>query len=215
MIRLLMADDHAIVRDGLRRILASAGGIEVAGEAVDGHEVMARVRAASYDVVLLDMSMPGRSGIDLIKQIKSECPKLPILVLSMHAEEQYALRSIRAGASGYLSKDSDQQVLIAAIRKVAAGGVYLSGSVAEQMAMSLQNGATNAALPHQNLSDRELEVFLALVRGEAVGAIAQRLHLSIKTVSTHKTRIHEKMGMASVAELTQYAISHQLIESPG
>lgn len=214
MIRLLMADDHAIVRDGLRRILASAEGIEVAGEAVDGHEVLARVRSTRYDVVLLDMSMPGRSGIDLIKQIKSECPKLPVLVLSMHAEEQYALRAIRAGASGYLSKDSDQQVLIAAIRKVAAGGVYLSGSVAEQMAMSLQTGAS-AALPHQNLSDRELEVFLALVQGEAVGAIAQRLHLSIKTVSTHKTRIHEKMGMASVAELTQYAISHQLIESPG
>lgn len=214
MIRLLMADDHAIVRDGLRRILASAEGIEVTGEAVDGHEVMARVRASPYDVVLLDMSMPGRSGIDLIKQIKSERPKLPVLVLSMHAEEQYALRAIRAGASGYLSKDSDQQVLIAAIRKVAAGGVYLSGSVAEQMAMSLQSRGT-AALPHQNLSDRELEVFLALVQGEAVGAIAQRLHLSIKTVSTHKTRIHEKMGMGSVAELTQYAISHQLIESPG
>lgn len=214
MIRILIADDHAIVRDGLRRILTSAGGIEVAAEAVDGHETLSRVRTIDLDVVLLDMSMPGRSGIDLIKQLKTEKPKLPVLVLSMHAEEQYALRAIRAGASGYLSKDTAQDVLVGAIRKVASGGMYLSGQVAEQMAMSFQNGAVSA-LPHQNLSNRELEVFLALVKGEAVGEIALRLHLSIKTVSTHKTRVHEKMGMGSVAELTQYALSHQLIGQPG
>lgn len=214
MIRMLIADDHAIVRDGLRRILSAAGGIEVLAEAVDGHDVLNRVRTTEFDVILLDMSMPGRSGIDLIKQLKNEKPRMPVLVLSMHAEEQYALRAIRAGASGYLSKDTAQEVLIAAIRKVAAGGMYLSEPVAEQMAMSLQNGAVSAH-PHQNLSDRELEVFLALVRGEAVSEIAQRLHLSIKTVSTHKSRIHEKMGMGSVAELTQYALANQLIGQPG
>lgn len=214
MIRILLADDHAIVRDGLRRILSAAGGLEVADEAVDGHEVIAHVRQSSYDLVLLDMSMPGRNGIDLIKHLKDLIPKTPVLVLSMHAEEQYALRAIRAGASGYLSKDTPQDQLVAAIRKVAAGGIYLSGSVAEQMAMNLKSG-TVPGLPHQTLSDRELEVLLALVAGESVGAIANRLHLSVKTVSTHKARIHEKMAMGSVAELVQYAMTHRLIENPG
>jgi DNA-binding NarL/FixJ family response regulator len=214
LIRILLADDHAIVRDGLRRILSAADGLEVTDEAVDGHEVIAHVRKSSYDLVLLDMSMPGRSGIDLIKHLKDLIPKTPVLVLSMHAEEQYALRAIRAGASGYLSKDTPQDQLVAAIRKVAAGGIYLSGSVAEQMAMNLQSGSASG-LPHQSLSDRELEVLLALVAGESVGALANRLHLSVKTVSTHKARIHEKMAMASVAELVQYAMSHRLIESPG
>ncbi len=214
MIRVLLADDHAIVRDGLRRILSSAGGIEVADEAIDGHEVLAHIRTKRYDLIMLDMSMPGRSGIDLIRQVKDLCPATPILILSMHAEEQYALRSIRAGASGYLSKDTPQELLIAAIRKTAAGGMYLSAPVAEQIAMNLQTG-THQGLPHQSLSDRELEVFLALVKGEAVGAIAQRLKLSVKTVSTHKARIHDKMNMASVAEMVQYAMNHRLIENPG
>ncbi len=214
MIRILLADDHAIVRDGLRRILSAAGGIEVADEAVDGHEVIAHLRKTRYDLVLLDMSMPGRNGIDLIKHLKDLSPKTPVLVLSMHAEAQYALRAIRAGAAGYLSKDTPQDQLVAAIRKVAGGGIYLSGSVAEQMAMNLQSGTTGG-LPHQALSDRELEVLLALVAGESVGAIAIRLHLSVKTVSTHKTRIHEKMAMSSVAELVQYAMTQRLIENPG
>ncbi len=214
MIRVLLADDHAIVRDGLRRILNSAGGIEVADEAADGHEVLAHVRKKRYDLIMLDMSMPGRSGIDLIRQVKELCPTTPVLILSMHAEEQYAVRSIRAGASGYLSKDTPQNLLIEAIRKTAAGGMYLTAPVAEQMAMNLQTGA-GQALPHQNLSNRELEIFLALVGGETVGAIAQRLNLSVKTVSTHKTRIHDKMKMSSVAEMVQYAMNHRLIENPG
>ena len=214
MIRVLLADDHAIVRDGLRRILNSAGGIEVTDEAADGHEVLAQIRKKRYDLIMLDMSMPGRSGIDLIRQVKDVCPATPVLVLSMHAEEQYAVRSIRAGASGYLSKDTPQNLLIEAIRKTAAGGIYLTAPVAEQMAMNLQTGA-GQALPHQNLSNRELEIFLALVGGEAVSAIAQRLNLSVKTVSTHKTRIHDKMNMSSVAEMVQYAMNHRLIENPG
>ena len=214
MIRVLLADDHAIVRDGLRRILNSAGGIEVADEAADGHEVLAHIRKKRYDLIMLDMSMPGRSGIDLIRQVKELCPTTPVLILSMHAEEQYAVRSIRAGASGYLSKDTPQNLLIEAIRKTAAGGMYVTAPVAEQMAMNLQSGA-GQALPHQNLSNRELEIFLALVGGETVGAIAQRLNLSVKTVSTHKTRIHDKMKMSSVAEMVQYAMNHRLIENPG
>jgi DNA-binding NarL/FixJ family response regulator len=211
MTRILIADDHAIVRDGLRRILQGAPGLEVAGEAVDGNEVMARVREGGFDLLLLDMSMPGKSGIELIKWAKLARPELAILVLSMHQEEQYAVRSIRAGASGYVTKDSASELLVAAIRKVAGGGLYISPGVAEQLAFTLRPQA--ADLPHQTLSDREYEVFNLLVTGGTVSDIAARLHLSGKTVSTHKARILEKMGMNSVADLVRYAVAHQLIDA--
>ena len=209
MTRILIADDHAIVRDGLRRILQSAPGIEVAGEAVSGDEVMARVREGGFDLLLLDMSMPGKSGIELIKWVKSTRPELAVLVLSMHQEEQYAVRAIRAGASGYVTKESASALLVAAIRKVAEGGLYITPGVAEQLALTLRPPATD--LPHQTLSDREFEVFGLLVNGDSVSDIAARLHLSGKTVSTHKARVLEKMGMNSVADLVRYAMAHRLI----
>ncbi len=212
MIRVLIADDHTIVRDGLKQILAETGDLVVAGEAVDGHDVLRKVREQDWDVLVLDMSMPGRSGIELIKQIKAEKPKLPILVLSMYQEEQYALRALRAGASGYLTKDTDAAQLIAVIRKIASGGVYLSGAMAERMAMSLIPASDS--LPHTALSDRELSVFEMLVSGKSVTEIAERLCLSVKTVSTHKTRILQKMNMSSTAELVHYAVKHGLISDP-
>jgi DNA-binding NarL/FixJ family response regulator len=208
--RILIADDHAIVRDGLRRILEGAPGLDVAGEAVDGTEVMARVREGGFELLLLDMSMPGKSGIELIKWVKAARPELAVLVLSMHQEDQYAVRAIRAGASGYVTKESASALLVTAIRKVADGGLYISSGVAEQLALTLQPRATG--LPHQALSDREYEVFDLLVNGGTVSDIATRLHLSGKTVSTHKARILEKMGMDSVADLVRYAVAHRLFD---
>lgn len=211
MTRILVADDHTIVRDGLKRIIEATPDLRVESEAVNGDDCLAQVRSREFDLVLLDMSMPGRSGIDLIRAIKTEQPKLPILVLSMHAEEQYAVRSIRAGASGYLTKESAGSLLVSAARKIAAGGVYISPGVAEQLALSL-GGAQTADLPHTTLSDREMEVFLALVQGETVSDIAGRLHLSVKTVSTHKARILDKMNMPHLADLVRYAVAHKLVE---
>ncbi len=211
MTRILIADDHAIVRDGLRRILDSAEGLEVAGEAVNGDEVMARVRDGGFDLLLLDMSMPGKSGIELIKWVKATRPGLAVLVLSMHQEDQYAVRAIRAGASGYVTKEAASALLVAAIRKVAEGGLYISPGAAEQLALNLRPHATD--LPHQTLSDREYEVFGLLVAGTTVSDIALRLHLSGKTVSTHKARILEKMGMDSVADLVRYAMTHNLVDT--
>jgi DNA-binding NarL/FixJ family response regulator len=210
MIRVLLADDHAIVRDGVRRILTDTGDMNIAGEARDGGEVMAMVRDTAADLLLLDISMPGRSGFELVRLIKAEYPKLPILVFSMHDELQYALRALRAGAAGYLTKDSDGELLIAVIRKVAAGGVYLSQAVAEQMARDIM--PTTDALPHTILSDREYQVFRLVAEGISSSGIADRLSLSIKTVSTHKTHILRKMGLANAAELIHYAIRHQLLD---
>jgi DNA-binding NarL/FixJ family response regulator len=210
MIRVVMADDHTILREGLKQILSAAEGIEVVGEATDGHEVLQRVRNTECDVLLLDLSMPGRSGMDLIKQVKSERPRLRILVLSMHGEQQYAVRAVRAGASGYLTKDSAATQLVAAIRKVAAGGAYISAEVAEQLALSAMPRAEGP--PHTALSDREYEVFRLLVAGKTVTDIAEKLNLSVKTVSTHKARLMEKMGMETQADLIRYAIAHGLAD---
>ena len=212
MIRIVVADDHAIVRDGLKRILEGQPDFAVVGEARDGHEALVAARSDALDVLLLDMSMPGRSGVELIKQIKSERPALPVLVLSMHDEEQYAVRAIRAGAAGYLTKDSASTQLVAGIRKIAAGGLYITPNVAEQLARGLSAPADD--LPHKRLSDREYEVFMRLVAGESVSGIAERLHLSVKTVSTHKTHVLEKMRMGSVAELVRYAVARRLLDSP-
>lgn len=210
MIRVLLADDHAIVRAGLKEILAGTGDITVAGEATNGQEVMTRVRGDDYDVAVLDMSMPGRSGIELIKQVKDEKPKLRILVLTMHSEEQYAVRALKAGASGYLTKDSAAGELVAAIRRIAAGGAYVSPETAERLALGAVPHA-NAA-PHTLLSDREFQVFQMIARGVSVSEIARELSLSVKTVSTHKTRILEKMGLANQAELIRYALEHKLLD---
>lgn len=208
MIQLVIADDHTIMREGLKRILGGAEDIEVVGEAVDGFEVLAHIRKGGFDVLVLDLSMPGRSGVELIRQIKDEAPKLPILVLTMHEEEQYAIRAIRAGARGYLTKESAGTQLLIAIRKVAAGRPYISNEVAEQLALDAM--PSGEEYPHKKLSDREFEVFSMLVNGKTITEIAETLHLSAKTISTHKTRILFKMGMNSLAELVQYAVAHRL-----
>lgn len=209
MIRLLIADDHKLVRDGLKQILAAAGDMQVVGEAASGDNALALIKADTYDLALLDMSMPGLSGIDLIKRFKAEKPDLPILVLSMHGEHQYAARALKAGASGYLTKDSASEQLLKAIRKIAAGGVYIT----EAAAASLMSGtAVRDALPHTLLSDREFEVFCLLVAGRGPTEIAEQLHLSIKTISTHKARLLEKMSFTGVAELVRYALEHDLLE---
>ena len=211
MTRILIADDHTLVREGLKQILSATPELEVVAEAMDGDQALAHVRSTEFDLALLDMSMPGLSGIDLIKRLKLERPKLRILVLSMHGEQQYAVRAFKAGASGYLTKDSASDQLVAAVRKIAAGGVYISAAAAEQLAM----GAMDAPgeLPHRSLSDREFEVFRLLVAGTSITDIADGLHLSVKTVSTHKTRILQKMNMASTAELVRYAVENKLVDA--
>ena len=210
--RVFIADDHAIVREGLRRILAADSSFAVVGEAKNGHEVLSAVRTGDFDVLLLDLSMPSRSGVDLIRQVKAERPDLRILVLSMHDEQQYAVRAIRAGASGYLMKDTAAQQLVTAINRIAAGGMYITPAVAEALALGLQSPGEELA--HKRLSDREYEILLLLAGGESVTKIGERLHLSVKTVSTHKTHILEKMNLGSLAELVRYAIAHNLVESP-
>ena len=208
MIRVVIADDHTILREGLRQLLSSAPDIEVTGEASDGHEVMARVRELEFDVLLLDMSMPGRSGIELIKVVKSERPKLRVLVLSMHEETQYAVRAIKSGASGYVTKDSAATQLVTAIRKVASGGSFITAEVAEQLALGAMPDVVGPL--HARLSDREYEVFQLLVAGVSVTDIATRLNLSAKTVSTHKARLMEKLGIDNPADLVKYAMAHKL-----
>lgn len=212
MIRVVLADDHTIVREGLKQLLLADPEFAVVGEARDGLEVMERVRTLDFDVLLLDMSMPKKSGIELIKQIKSEKPKLRVLVLSMHEEQQYAIRAIKSGASGYLTKESAPAQLISALRKVAAGGAFISAAVAEQLALGAMPQADGP--PHTALSDREYEVFQLLVSGKGVSDIAAQLNVSAKTVSTHKARLLEKMGMTNQAELIRYAIAHRLVEDP-
>jgi DNA-binding NarL/FixJ family response regulator len=203
MIRVLIADDHQIVRDGLKRILAATADVQLAGEAASGDEALALVRANDYDVGVLDMSMPGLSGLALIKRLKEEKPKLRLLVLSMHGEHQYAARALKAGASGYLGKDSAAELLLGAIRKVAGGGVHISEAAAA--------GLVSATASHASLSDREFEVMKLLVEGLGPTDIGERLHLSVKTVSTHKTRILEKLGLKSTADLVRYALEHKLV----
>lgn len=209
MIHVLLVDDHTLVREGLKRIIADSNLFSVVAEAADGNEALQRLRAQAIELVLLDLSMPGRSGVELVKQIKLEFPNLRILVLTMHEEEQYAVRSIRAGASGYLTKDSASASLIMAMEKIARGGMYISARLAEQLALNLQANE-NIEQPHKLLSDREFQVFLALVDGSAVGEIAAALNLSIKTISTHKAHLLKKMQAQSVAELVRYAMVHAL-----
>lgn len=209
-IEVLLADDHTIIRDGLKQILSDTDDLVVTGEAANGNEVMHLVREKNWGVLVLDISMPGRSGLDLIRMIKDEKPGLPILILSMHHEEQYAVRAIHAGASGYLTKESDSELLLAAIRRVAAGGVYLSEKVAELMVRGIR--PVVETLPHDLLSDREYQVFNMLVSGKGLTEIGQELSLSVKTISTHKTHILQKMNLANAGELIRYAVTHGLAE---
>lgn len=210
MIRVVIADDHALMREGLKHILAQSDDVQVISEASDGFEVLALVRKADFDVLVMDLSMPGRSGMDLIRQIKDEVPRIAVLVLTMHDENQYAARAIRAGALGYMTKESAGTELVRAIRKVHSGRPYISMDVAEQLAMDAMPDRLD--MPHKSLSDREFEVFNFLVSGKSVTDIAEILHLSVKTVSTHKTRILQKMGSNSLAELVHYAVVHGLLE---
>jgi DNA-binding NarL/FixJ family response regulator len=209
----LVADDHAIIRDGLKKILADTDDLVVAGEASNGHTVLEQVKQRDWDLLVLDLSMPGRHGLELIKLLKSERPKLPILIFSMHQEEQFAVRAFRAGASGYLSKEGDSDLILPAMRKVAAGGTYISPKVAELLATDIS--PNSQALPHTLLSDREYEVFSRILKGVSLTEIAAELSLSIKTVSTHKSHILIKMGMTSQVDLVRYAIEHHLMEDLG
>lgn len=210
MTRILIADDHTLVREGLKQILATTEGLQVGGEAANGAEVMAQLRQQRWDVLILDLSMPGRSGIELIRQIKDEYPKLPILVLTMHGEQQYAVRALKAGAAGYLTKESVPAELVAALRKVASGGVYMSMAIAEKIALDFREDT--GELPHRLLSEREFSVFRDLVAGRTISEIAANLCVSAKTVSTYKARVLEKMQMQSQAELIRYAIRHELLD---
>lgn len=210
MVRIVVCDDHAIVREGLKQILSGQGDFQVVAEAADGHEAIKRVRELEFDVLLLDMSMPGKSGVELIKQVKAEKPKLRILVLTMHEEHQYAVRAIRAGASGYLTKEGASAQLVTAIRKVASGGAYISTEVAEQLALNAMPDATGPL--HERLSDREFQVFRMIAEGKSVSEIAERLNLSVKTVSTHKANLLQKMNMTTQGELIRYALENNLVE---
>jgi len=209
-IDVLVADDHAIIRNGLKNLLADTDDLVVADEAATGNAVLDKIRERDFGLVVLDLSMPGRNGLELIKLIRSERPRLPILVFSMHHEEQYAVRAMRAGATGYLTKESNSDLLLPAMRKVAAGGVFVSEKVVELLAKDL--GAKNEALPHTLLSNREFEVFTRIVAGQALKQIADELSLSIKTVSTHKTHILQKMNLAGQVDLVRYALEHHLVD---
>ncbi len=210
MKRIIIADDHEIVRAGLKQIIADDPDLSVEGEAGDGQELLETLRKKKFDVVLLDMKMPGRSGLEILKQLKMEHPSLPVLVLSMHPEEQYAVRTIKAGASGYITKETAPDKLIEAIRKVCAGGKYISASLAEQLADSIADSRSKP--PHEYLTDREFQVMCMISSGKTITEIAKELFLSVKTISTYRQRILEKMNMKNNAELTHYVISNNLIE---
>ena len=210
-LEILLADDHAMIRSGLRNIIDDTDDLCVAGEASNGNAVLEMLREHPYSVLVTDLTMPGRSGLELIKLAKAEHPRLPLLVFSMHQEEQYAVRAIRAGAAGYLTKESGGDVLRAAIRPVGAGGMYVSAQVAELLAADVSRA--QSATPHALLSDREFEVFSRIVRGQSLTAIADELSVSIKTVSTHKSHILDKLGLGNQVDLVRYAIDHGLFET--
>jgi DNA-binding NarL/FixJ family response regulator len=206
MIKILLADDHAIMRDGLKEILSLVDGFELIGEASNGNEVLEVLHQKQPDVLMMDMSMPGMSGIGLLERIKNLYPKLPVLVLTMLDDVQIALQALKSGADGYITKDRPAAELVAALRKVAAGGRYVDPKLAERMVL---NGA-GADMPHYKLSSREMEIFRMLVQGKSQSEIAEQLFISNKTVSTHKTHLLEKLGAKSVAELVRYAVQQNL-----
>ena len=210
MIKILIADDHVIVREGLKQIVAETSDMVVADEVGSGHEVLNKTLKNHYDVVVLDITMPGMNGVDILKQLKNQRPELPVLILSMHPEEQYAVRALRAGASGYLTKESASDELILAIRKVAKGRKYISSSLAEKLVFELEIDTEKPL--HETLSDREYQVMCMIASGKTVKEIAEEIFLSVKTISTYRSRILEKMKMKNNAELTYYAVKHELVE---
>jgi two-component system, NarL family, invasion response regulator UvrY len=210
MIRILICDDHTIVRKGLKQILSEDPNLVVAGEAASGQECVEKLKKGGWDALVLDISLPDRSGLDVLKQVRSQYPRLPVLMLSMHAEEQYAVRVLRAGASGYLTKEAAPDQLITAIRKISKGGRYVSPTFAEVLAFDLAGDPQKP--PHETLSDREFQVMCLLASGKAVKEIAEKLYVSVKTVSTHRARILEKMRMKNNADLILYAVRNRLVK---
>jgi len=209
MTRILLVDDHEVVRQGLKQILAESFPKAAFGDASSGDEALRRVRAESWDIAVLDISLPGRGGLETLKDLRQENPRLPVLVLSMHPEEQFAVRALKAGAAGYVTKRTAARDVVAAVRKVLSGGRYVSASLAERLAAQTQAGSVE--MPHETLSDREYQVFRKLAMGKTVKQIGKELNLSPQTVSTHRTHILEKMGMQSNAELIQYAMQSQIL----
>jgi len=210
MKKVLVADDHAVVREGIKQIIAETADMVVAGEAVNGWEVLEKARGSDYDVVVLDLSMPGKDGMEILKELKRECPGVPVLILSMHSEEQYALRALRAGASGYLTKESAPDELIEALEKVLRGSKYITSTLAERLVLDIGVGSEESL--HEKLSDRELQVLCLLAEGKTINQIGQELCLSAKTISTYRSRIMQKMAMKTNAQLIRYAIKQGLVD---
>lgn len=210
MIRIFIADDHAIFRQGLARLIGTAADMQLVGEAANGHDALAGARTLSPSVLLLDLSIPGPSGVDLIKRIRSEAPDVPVLVLTVHNETEIARRTIRAGAAGYLTKDGEPEHMLDAMRVVARGGNYVAQPVAARLLYDQLGPETEA--PHRLLSNREYQVFTDLAHGVAIGTIGERLHISPKTVSTHKARVLQKLGLRTDADLIRYALRHGLVK---
>jgi two-component system, NarL family, invasion response regulator UvrY len=210
MIKIIIVDDHPIVRAGMKQIIAEASDLVVADEAGDGHKLLSKTRAQDFDVVILDISMPHMDGLDVLKQLKIEKPKLPVIVLSIHPEDQYALRVLKAGAAGYVTKASAPDELINAIRKVYRGGKYISPAIAEKLVFQLDSNFEE--MPHEALSDREYQVLCMLASGKTVTEMADELALSVKTISTYRARILEKMDMKNNAELIHYAVQNRLVD---
>ena len=210
MIKIFIADDHAIVRKGLKQIISETPDMIVSEEADNGLEALDKISENTYDVILLDISMPGKNGLEILRLVRKKKPKLPVLMLSVHSEEQYAVRSLRAGASGYLTKESAPDELIAAIRTISKGGKFVNASLAEKLISELEIYVEKPS--HETLSDREYQVMCMSAMGKTLKEIAQELSLSIQTVSTYRTRILEKMDMTSIAEVIRYAVKHGLVE---
>lgn len=209
MIKIIIADDHPIVRKGIREIIEETKDITVESEASNGNELLNKIKTKNVDIILLDISMPGKSGIEILKQIKQEYPKIFILILSMYPEEQYAIRALKAGAAGYVTKDTAPEELINAIYKIYKGGKYISANLAEKLACELEDNFEKPL--HERLSDREYEIMCMIAKGRSLTQIAGELFLSIKTVSTYRARILEKMKLKTNSELTRYAIENNLI----
>jgi two-component system, NarL family, invasion response regulator UvrY len=209
MIRVFIADDHTLFREGLKKIIAGTSDIIVAGEASNGNEVLSKMKEEEFDVLVLDIAMPGKDGLEVLKEVRVRRPRLPVLMLSMFSEEQYATRVLKAGASGYLTKESAPDVLITAVRKAARGERYVSPSLADRLVSGLSTDSTR--LPHERLSDREYQIMCLIASGKRMKEIALRLSLSPTTISTYRTRILEKMGMTSNADLTLYASQNHLL----
>lgn len=209
MINVLICDDHALIRQGLKQVLADVSDLHIAAEAADGPAAVRRIREGGIDVVLLDIALPNRDGLEVLKQLQEEHPKLPVLILSTYPEKQYAVRCLKLGAAGYLNKGADQEQLVTAIRKVVHGGIFVSSAIAESLAVALRHDTTRA--PHETLSDREYQVFSLIAAGNTLSHIARSLNLSLTTVSTYRSRILEKISVTNDVELALYAVRHQIV----